>query len=379
MGNGLRIFLTVAAVLGALATAALSKSQAAHLYVSPKGSDQAQCTRQQPCRTISRAVALAHPGDQVDVAAGIYTEEVRLTKRLELIGSHTPEIRAKGRARGILIQGAGAAGSLVRGFLVEGARYEGILALSTQRVTIAKNVVRHNDRGFFEKKFTGECAYNGQPPVAHTADLRAGGCGEAIHLASTSNSRVIGNLVTDNTGGIYLTDESGPASHNLVASNVVEQNPFDCGITLASHSRRTVSQQGRPLRAAGGVYDNTITHNIASLNGLRVPGAGVLVAAAYPGGAAYNNRIVANTINENGLPGVALHSHASRQYLDGNVILNNIVGRNALGSPSSGPGDGDGGVKRTTGILVWSWVTKITGTRIAGNRISHDYFGIWTK
>lgn len=331
-------------------------------------------------------MAVSRAGDQIDVAAGTYTGEVKVTKRLELVGSHAPEIAAKGQARGILIFGTKAAGSVVRGFVIEGARYEGILALSTRSVTIAGNQVRGNDRGYFTHPFVGECAENGIPephaadqPHAQLADLRAGGCGEAIHLASTSDSRVTGNLVTNNTGGIYLTDESAPAAHNLVAKNVVEDNLYDCGITLASHTTRAVSRSGRVNSKVGGVYDNTISGNVSNYNGLRVPGAGVLVAAAYIGSAAYDNRIIGNTANDNGLPGVALHSHMGRQDLDGNVILDNVIGRNALGGRTGGPGDGDGGVHHTTGILVWSFRTRLSGIRIAGNHVSDNYFGVWTE
>ncbi len=371
------------AVPSALGTArayrpARSPRRPTHLYVSPHGNDQGKCTRGRPCRTISRAVAVASAGDEIDVAAGVYPEQVTLNKHLTIRGSHAPEIDAQGHARGILITGGPAAGSSVRGFIVQGATYEGILALHTKRVTIAGDVVRHNDRGFFTGHFTGECAQNGQPG-GHTADLRAGGCGEAIHLASTSGSRVIGNLVTDNTGGIYLTDESAPAAHNLIAWNVVEGNLYDCGITLASHSHDAVSRTGRVRPYVGGVYDNTITHNVANFNGLSEPGAGILVAAAYFGSAAYDNRIIANSARNNGLPGVTLHSHALQQDLDGNVIWNNVIGRNGLGGPHGGPGDADAGVRHTAGILVWSDVTRLTGISIAGNRISHDYFGIWSK
>jgi parallel beta-helix repeat protein len=391
VGKGLRKILPVVGVLGVLtgawaAVAALGDTPVAHLYVSPRGSDRGRCSRKAPCRTISRAVSVARAGDQINVSPGVYREEVRLTKRLTIIGSHAPEVQAKGHARGFLIKGAGGAGSVVRGFVIEGAKFEGILALNTQRVTIANNQVRYNDRGYFTRPFVGECAPNGipqphaaGPPQAQLADERAGGCGEGIHLASTSNSRVTGNLLTNNTGGIYLTDESAPAAHNLVAGNVVEENLYDCGITLASHSSRAVGADGRTRPDAGGVYDNTITHNVSNYNGLRVPGAGILVAAAFTGSAAYDNRITDNRAADNGLPGVALHSHQGGQDLNGNVILNNVIGHNALGGRTGGPGDGDGGVHHTTGILIWSYMTQLSGIRISGNRLGHDYFGIWTE
>lgn len=320
-------------------------------------------------------MAVAHPGEEIDVAHGSYPGEVLLTKRLTIRGFHSPVVDARGHGRGILIRGANAAGSMVRGLVVENARYEGILALRTERVVIADDVARHNDRGFFSRHLTGECKANGQPPGADPADLRAGGCGEAIHLASSSNSRVVGNLVTDNTGGVYLTDESGPAAHNLIADNFVVANVYDCGITLASHSRRAVTATGRPRPRAGGIYDNTIKENVSDRNGLRLAGAGILLAAAFSGGAAYDNRIIGNTVKGNGLPGVTLHGHEKRQDLSGNVILDNVIGRNAV----AGPGDYDAGIQRTAGIVVWSAVSKITHIYVSGNWISWDHFGIWTR
>jgi parallel beta-helix repeat protein len=361
-------------------------------------------------------VAVAHAGEQIDVARGTYPGEVVLSKRLTIRGFHSPILDAGGHGRGIVIQGAPAAGSVVRGLVVENATYEGILALGTTRVTIADDVVRHNDRGFFvegavaqnadyegrpapgakrvilagdvvrhndrgfvAQHFTGECKANGEPPGVSPVDLRQGGCGEAIHLASTSDSRVLGNMVTDNTGGIYLTDESGPAAHNLIAGNSVLANVWDCAITLASHSRDAMTADGQTRPQAGGVYDNTITGNITDRNGVRLPGAGILVAAAFSGGAAYGNRITGNKVNDNGLPGVALHSHKRLQDLNNTVIRDNVIGRNAVGGSHGGPGDGDGGIHHTAGILVWSAAAKITRIHVSGNRISENYFGIWTK
>lgn len=364
---------------GVIGACGAGKPRVPVLHVSPRGSDNHPCTRSEPCRTIGHAVMRARAGSAIEVAPGTYREQVVLTKRLTIQGEHSPVINATGFGRGILISGPRAAGSSVRGFDINGATYEGVLALRTRNVTIADNHVSHNDRGYFEKHFTGECSYNGQPTGIHPVDLRAGGCGEGIHLASTSDSQVTGNLVTDNTGGIYLTDESGPAAHNVITNNQVIWNLYDCGITLASHSIHAVSANGRVNPAVGGVYDNTITHNVAESNGVQLPGAGILVAAAFSGSAAYANRIIDNVVSGNGLPGVALHSHTTRQDLNGNVILDNVLGRNAIGGPTGGPGDGDGGVHHTVGILVWSADTKIIHIEVSGNQISDNYFGIWTE
>jgi parallel beta-helix repeat protein len=415
--------LTVGAVMALMTLFALgcgssgSHQGAGSLYLSPHGSDRAHCSRSSPCLSLSHAVAVAHVGEQINLAAGTYSGEVIVRKRLTIRGFHGPVLDARGHGRGIVIEGPSAAGSVVQGVVVENATYEGILALGTKRVTIADDVIRNNDRGFFvhglvapaqnasyervlkpgvvrgtaahlvrhsdpsalARRFSGECVANGQPPGPQAVDDRAGGCGEAVHLASTSDSRVVGNIVSDNIGGIYLTDESGPAAHNLVAGNRVLDNIYDCGITLASHSRRAAAADGRPEPQNGGVYDNTIRGNIADGNGVRVPGAGILVAAAFYGGAAYGNRVIGNTVNGNGLPGIALHSHNPHQDLNDNVIRDNVVGRNALGGAHGGPGDGDAGIHRTAGIVVWSWATRITRILVSGNRIAQNYYGIWTK
>lgn len=364
---------------GAVAACGASSADPPVLYVSAHGSDGHGCVRAEPCRTIAHAVAVAPVGAVIRIAPGTYHETLVITRRLTLEGEHAPLIDAKGFGRGILISGPRAAGSTVRGLDVRNATYEGILALGTSDVTIANNHVSHNDRGFFEQHYIGECTQDGEPPGVDPADLRAGGCGEAIHLASTSYSRVTGNTATGNTGGIYLTDESGPAAHNVVAHNLVTWNLYDCGITLASHSRRAVATGGRVQPEAGGVYDNTIAGNVSEGNGIELPGAGILVAAAYPGSAAYDNVITSNVVSDNGLPGIALHSHTVRQDLNGNAIRDNVIGRNAIGGQTGGPGDGDGGVHHTVGILIWSAATEITNVQVAGNRISDDYFGIWTE
>lgn len=366
-------------LLGLACGSSASTGGPAHLYVSPHGSDRNRCSRSRPCRSISRAVTVAHPGEQIDVEPGSYSEEVLLTKRLTIQGLHSPIVDARGHYRGIMIRGAKSEGSVVRGLVVENARYEGILALDSRRVTIADNVVRHNNRAYFSRPYSGECEAHSKHPGIALGDLRAGGCGEGIHLASTSYSRVASNVVTGNTGGIYLTDEFGPTAHNLITGNRVMDNVYDCGITLASHSTRAVSPDGRPEPTVGGVYDNTIIRNVADRNGVRVPGSGVLVAAAFTGGAAYGNRIIGNTVEGNGLPGVTLHSHDPRQDLNGNVILDNVIGTNALGGAKGGPGDDDAGIHHTAGIVVWSGFVKITQVRIAGNHITGNYFGIWTQ
>ena len=331
------------------------------LYVSPTGSDAGTCTRRAPCKTIGAAVSKAAKSDTVKVERGTYNEQVTLTSDISLIGVHKPVIDATGQNNGVLIKGPGANGALVRGFVIKNATFEGILAVSAARLAIERNAVLDNDQGAKAADPTGECAPTGAVP---------GDCGEGLHLMSVVRSVVSGNLVTANDGGILLTDELGPTAHNVISRNRSLDNVFDCGITLASHNT-SAFQNGAVQPSKGGVYGNTVTGNVADGNGTKGQGGGILLAGPGPGTAVYNNVVSDNTADNNGLAGVTLHSHAPGQDLNGNKIVGNRLRNDGLTPDSSFNETG------TVGILLGS-ASPLTGTVIAGNRISDTQFGIWT-
>ena len=359
--------LTAGLVLSLTATvAAAPKAGGRTLYVSPSGSDSGSCTKQAPCLTIGHAVGLARKNATVMVAAGTYTEDVTIAKRLRVVGVGSPVVDATGLDNGFVINGRGAAGTDLRGFVVENATFEGILAERTSNVRITGNTVQNNDQGGKATVKTGECAPQGQVP---------GDCGEGLHLMSVTHSHVADNLVQNNAGGILLTDESGPTAFNVISRNRVLNNLLDCGITLAGHNTSAASTTtGKPHPKVGGIYHNTVSRNTANGNGTQGEGAGILIAAAAPGAAAYHNTVIRNTANGNGLAGVTLHGHTPGQDLNANKIV-----RNRLSNDGLLPGDPDFGVTDTVGILVGSAATKLKGIVISGNRISDVHFGIWTK
>ena len=94
-------------------------------------------------------------------------------------------------------------------------------------------------------------------------------------------------------------------------------------------------------RLVAGVYDNVISHNTVTNNGLLGEGAGVLFANASAGTGSYDNLVVHNYIAGNGLSGVTMHAHtidpsSANQFedLNGNTVVHNTIGQNNL--------DGDG-------------------------------------
>ena len=357
------IIATAALALVALLSTAAIAAAKTHttLYVSPTGSDAGTCTRHAPCKTIGAAVSKAAKSDTVKVERGTYNEQVTLTSDISLIGVHKPVIDATGQNNGVLIKGPGANGALVRGFVIKNATFEGILAVSAARLAIERNAVLDNDQGAKAADPTGECAPTGAVP---------GDCGEGLHLMSVVRSVVSGNLVTANDGGILLTDELGPTAHNVISRNRSLDNVFDCGITLASHNT-SAFQNGAVQPSKGGVYGNTVTGNVADGNGTKGQGGGILLAGPGPGTAVYNNVVSDNTADNNGLAGVTLHSHAPGQDLNGNKIVGNRLRNDGLTPDSSFNETG------TVGILLGS-ASPLTGTVIAGNRISDTQFGIWT-
>jgi parallel beta-helix repeat protein len=370
---GRRRPLTLLAVSAAAAAAvAGSASARSHrtLFVSPHGHDTAACTHRHPCKTISRAVAKAHRGDSIKVAPGAYREQVVVDKKLDIGGQSKPVVNALGQTNGFRIT-SGGAGSVIHNFRIKNANEEGILALHTSRVVIQNNTVVNNDRAVGQATPSGQCQGQGQTP---------GDCGEGIHLNGTRHSKVVGNLVQGNSGGIYLTDETGPASFNTISRNRVKGNLQDCGITLAGHNPAAVTLTGPPVPDAGtaapsiaGVHDNLIQSNNVVGNGITTPGAGILMAGGDPGTAVYNNTIRNNTITANGHPGVTLHSHAPGQDFNGNKVLNNVVNRNNT------HGDDTAGVTQTVGILLYSGADHLKNTVVSGNLIRDNHFGIWTK
>jgi hypothetical protein len=208
-------------------------------------------------------------------------------------------------------------------------------------------------------------------------------CGEAIHLLAVSWSKVIGNRVSHNVGGILLSDGGlptsptspptsvGPAAHNLIAFNRSTDNKFDCGITLPGHDPRAVLVVGppggppHPQPDLAGVYDNRVVDNVSNGNGA----AGLLDATPYPGTGSYDNFFADNSASGNGNAGFVMHSHAPWQDVTGIVVTGNRFGPNNLA------GDPDTGVMTPTGIMLLS-VADPTTIVVTGNKISSNVNGV---
>ncbi len=340
---------------GGLATAAT-------LCVNPGGTGG--CTS-----TIGAAVASASPGDTIQVATGIYKEQVTITETLALVAmdeAKPPTIDATGLSNGIFVNGmsiapnTGVSKVLISGFKIHNANFEGILVVNGGDVTIVGNHVYDNDKAL--EVGTGNC-----PGIPAFETNEGDDCGEGIHLMAARRSTLLHNEVDHNSGGILISDETGPNFSNLISGNYVHDNPWDCGITMASHGPATTVIPSAVF--SFGVFQNTVANNRSESNGLGLPGAGagVGIFAPFPGTGAYENVIINNVLKDNGLPGVTMHNHAAAPpgvpvpaaNLSDNVIVGNIISGNAADTD-------DAATSGPTGINIFSLV-PVNGTMISQN------------
>jgi hypothetical protein len=391
-GWALAPLLVVGMVIAQAGTASAATGDGGHhrvLYVSPHawpwGADRS--CRSAKFRTIQSAINAVRPGGTVVVCPGTYHEQVVVTKPVSLQGRGAT-IDEAGVFPGLVLppslgsQRVWAAVVVVSsdvhfsGFTVRHAQGEGILAAGLggdiSGLSISRSAIVHNDLGFgFPKPKSSyfECSPAGQIP---------GDCGEGIHLTGVAFSSITRNFVAFNSGGMLISDETGPTHGNLVAGNIVTGNSTDCGITMPGHNPAALNQMGQPDPAVAGVYDNVIRNNAVTNNGLKGEGAGVLFANASAGTAVYDNLVQGNYIAGNELSGVTFHAHTlmtGTEDLSGNRVIGNVIGRNNLGGD---PLDFPASPKNLepTGILVFSGGTTVTVT-IALNHIFNNDIGIW--
>jgi hypothetical protein len=266
----------VAAVLLAVAAGPSgSASAAARLYVSPAGSDRADCSRHAPCRGLERADALARPGTTVHVAPGSYARAtlrasgtrlrpIRFVSErrwkadvvnrerspgtiLAVYGRHvelrgfevTSAVPAEVDGIGLAGSGSRAIGNHVHNLARPCAPNGGIVAgdarYAARGMVIARNYVHDIGRGARD----GSCSllhgiYAAVPRVRIVNNVVARALGDGItswHAASALT--IVNNTVVDNgADGILIGngDMGGTAHGNTgtyVANNVVVGNHAD--------------------------------------------------------------------------------------------------------------------------------------------------------
>ena len=313
--------------------------------------------------TIAAAVTAAAANDVIRVARGTYHENVIIGKPLSLLGQSAENtiIDATGLLNGVNVDGFnhfGLAHIIVSGFTVQNANAQGIVATNASDVLISNNHLTGNDRSL------DPVALKCPPLPPYFQAGESFDCGEAIHLSGVDHSVVADNLVEHNAGGILISDDTGPNHDNLITGNTVQDNPYDCGITIASHHFSLA-----PTSPSLGIYHIVVDGNTSTRNGLvSGEGAGVGIFAGPPGAQNNGNVVSNNVLRYNALPGVAIHAHSPFQSLGDHQIIGNTIS-------SNGP-DGDPGTTVPTGISLSSEGPPLTGIVIARNVITNETIDI---
>jgi parallel beta-helix repeat protein len=221
---------------------------------------------------------------------------------------------------------------------------------------VDSNTVMNNDQALVN----GNCTVLPEIEPGEAMD-----CGEGIHLQAADHSVVSNNTVTNNSGGILLSDDTGANHDNLVSFNTSMNNAFACGIVLASHAQAMESPSTTPL----GVYHNTVYGNRSQGNGFAEGGgAGIGLFASVPGAMTFGNVVVDNLVSGNGHPGISIHSHTPGQNVNDNMLVGNtVVGNGADTADATTPGP--------TGIDVYS-LTPATGIMISGNSFQSESYDV---
>ena len=155
-------------------------------------------------KSINNAISLAGSGDTIEVTAGIYNENVIISKSIQLRGINFPSINADTKGNVITVT---ANGVLIEGFKIENSgrssleEYCGIQVVESARVIIRNNKFRDNSIGInFKKSNSGIICDN----YITTSIKETSVLGNAIHCWNSDSLLIERNEVGKHRDGIYL-------------------------------------------------------------------------------------------------------------------------------------------------------------------------------
>ena len=301
------------------------------LYVdrgNPNCSNAGPGTQAQPFCAIDRGASVAIAGQTVQVASGVYTENVFVDNSgapgSPIVFKPAPgaTVTVRGKAHGfeverswITVRGfivadttgagidvAGASNVTVEGNTVSGSgeptstgKAVGIKLASTTDSTVSKNVVHHNsDRGIYLNESSG-ILVSGNVTYENARQYEREASG--IHVYRSTSNTVVGNISHDNEdSGINIYTYS---TDNLVVNNVSYENG-DHGIdNYKSTGTRLIGNTvydnvTAGINAEGGSTGVTFANNISVDNGIASPRThgNLRVDSASDSGSSINDDLV---------------------------------------------------------------------------------------
>jgi parallel beta-helix repeat protein len=220
--------------------------------------------------TIQAGVDAAFPGDTVFVYAGIYNEDVTITKTINLTGEdRDTTIINSTNLMGIYVSNADFVN--ISGFTVVNGSWAGIRLMPSNNSIIENNIINNNDDGI-------EIINSNNTIIKYNIVTNSFGGGNGIYLDSCSNFTILNNTCIYNKyAGIQIRDTS--------ANNYLEGNNFsnnEHGIIIREQSNNNIisnnvidSNTAPTLGPAGiylydsylnSIYNNSISNNKYGIN-----------------------------------------------------------------------------------------------------------------
>lgn len=177
------------------------------LVVSPDG----------PVNSISGAIAMADPGDTIEVHAGVYDGNVILDRSVQLVGVGHPVIRGTGRGSVIVVTADSCA---VRGFVIE--RSGGMLVDEDSGILLKSSNNHIDDNDLRDVLFGIYLLHSDHNYIAGNTILGRpipdmGDRGSGIHIWNSSYNTLERNTISEARDGMYLQN----AYHSRVRDNRV--------------------------------------------------------------------------------------------------------------------------------------------------------------
>ena len=181
-------------------------------------------------RKIQDAVSFASLGNTIQVASGIYQENVVIETSINLIGENKDTTIIDGGGTGTVVK-LNAPSSLITGFTIRnsGSGSNSGFSIASSDNTIEDNIILDNYNGI-----SIQSSFNS---ILNNQILSNAGVG--IRLMNAADNSISQNIISDNGKGLYLfasklcsQESCNPGSNdNLIVENLLENNLF--GIYIA--------------------------------------------------------------------------------------------------------------------------------------------------
>ncbi|MCK5512870.1 MAG: right-handed parallel beta-helix repeat-containing protein, partial [Deltaproteobacteria bacterium] len=252
------------------------------IYVSNGGSDtDGSGSKENPFRTIEKAITQAKYGDTVVVEAGIYNRNVSLKSGIRVIGAGADVTMIQGPGTGNVVEGISIQNATISGFTITGAAdFNSIIScIDCNGIIIRENIITGN--GMLSYRGDNGIVLQEKTQALVERNVITGNTSDGIFLANTVQAIIRNNIIANNGVGIFRG--SGSLTSYII-NNVIDSNG------KPEYSGRS----GIMIIGIEGIEDNdVIKNNIVSNNGYNNPNPGLSVGIYVGGGAtpelSYNN------------------------------------------------------------------------------------------